>query len=96
MIYISGKISGLDLDLARLNFEATQIKLAPGVTIHPFEIKPLFGTSNWLFHMIPDIWELLWCDSIYILSNYKDSKGARIELFIAKITGKEIYYESNI
>jgi hypothetical protein len=43
--------------------------------------------------MISDIWELCRCDSIYMLENWKDSKGARIELIIAKILFKNVYYE---
>ena len=93
MTYISGKITGLDLHVSRLNFEFAQIKLAPNKTIHPFEIKPLFGKSKWINHMISDVIILIKCDSIYFLSNWNNSRGARIEMFFAKLLKKKIYYE---
>lgn len=93
MTYISGKISGLDIDVARLNFASAKMKLFPEVCVNPMEIEPMFGISIWLFHMFSDVWELWRCDSIYMMSNWRDSKGARIEYIIAKILRLNIYYE---
>lgn len=93
MIYISGKISGLDLDVAKMNFESARMKLHPQICITPFEIEPMFGWSVWACHMFSDVWELCRCDAIYMMSNWEDSKGAKIELKIAKILRLKIYYE---
>ncbi len=35
------------------------------------------------------------CDAIYMLSNWKDSKGAKLELECAKDFGLEIFYEES-
>lgn len=93
MIYISGKISGLDIEVARLNFASAKIRLFPDIVINPMEIEPMFGLSNWYCHMFADVWELFRCDSIYMLTNWKESRGARIEHFIAKLFKINIYYE---
>lgn len=33
------------------------------------------------------------CDSVYMLNNFKDSRGAKIELWLAKRRGMKIEYE---
>ena len=47
--------------------------------------------STWLEG---DIEILKRCDAIYMLSNWKESSGAKEELKIAEQLGLEIYYES--
>ena len=41
------------------------------------------------------ITHLVDCDAIYMLSNWKDSKGAMIENYTAITLGKEIMFESD-
>ena len=64
--------------------------------VNPLFIKPLYGIHNWRCHMVADIWELLWCQEIFMLNNWHDSKGAKIEHFVAKLTMKTITYQSNL
>ena len=62
--------------------------------INPLNIHPLFGIKRWFFHMVADIWVLITkADTIYMLNNYKQSKGAKTELFFAKLFNKKIEYE---
>ena len=58
--------------------------------INPLNIKPFLGIKNWYCYMIADIWHLLKCDAIYMMNNYEESRGAKIELAIALLTKKKI------
>jgi len=94
--YISGKITGLDLEVADLNFHLAESELRSehGIyfrnMINPRLVKPLFGIDNWFCHMVTDIWELLACTHIALQPNWIDSRGARIEKRIAGWIGLEV------
>lgn len=101
-VYISGQISGLNLDDAMTNFKIAEIELyADNVVIkrqyitviNPFDIKPLFGVKKWLFYMIRDVYQLLKCEEIYMLRNWQNSKGARIELAVASLIGLKVTFQ---
>lgn len=48
-------------------------------------------------YLADDIKELAnGCTAIFMLDNWKDSKGAKIELDLAKKLGLKIYYENKI
>ena len=36
------------------------------------------------------------CDCLFVLRDWKESKGARAEVAYAEMLGKEIFYEENI
>jgi hypothetical protein len=97
-IYISGKITGLDIEEAMQNFEDAEVmlnKLNFDTIFNPFKVcKDLDpNTATWDDYMIKNIEVLLKCDSIFMLSNWEDSKGARLEFDIAKSLGVKIYHE---
>jgi hypothetical protein len=43
--------------------------------------------------MQEDLKELFTCDAIYMLKNWKQSDGAQVELKVAQLTGKQIYFQ---
>jgi hypothetical protein len=93
--YIAGKISGLDYAEALDNFKVASAELqAMGYdAVNPMAENGLDGDGNehpWVEYMRRDIPHLLRCDGIYLLSNWKDSKGARLERHIAEELGMEI------
>lgn len=51
--------------------------------------------TEWAFYMYFCIMELIRCDKIYMLKNWKKSKGAKEELRIAKKLNLEVIYEKN-
>lgn len=94
MIYISGKITGLlifeyENEFARA---ATLLrrKYPKAIIVSPLNIRPLFGIRKWMFYMAADLHYLLKCDSIAFMQNWKDSRGARIEMIVALLFNKEI------
>ena len=93
-IYISGKISGTDLSETRKRFAAVAkaTKRLGYEPVNPLE-NGLSEHDSWEAHMLKDIADLLHCNAIYMLQEWKESKGARIEHYIATKVGMPIMYE---
>jgi hypothetical protein len=96
-VYISGKITGLDIKVAEGYFEVIEQELSKAghQPINPCKILPFHPDHTWQTYMIEDFKALLSCDAILMLENWTDSKGARIEHAIAKELGLNIYYQKN-
>ena len=96
-IYISGKITGLPLEEAKANFKKVEkgLQRQGYLAINPMELVPYHPDKNWNDYMVDDIALLLTCDTIYMMDNYKESKGAKLELAIAKELGLKVIYEMN-
>jgi len=91
-IYISGKITGLDnfMDLFRLaEIELKQL----GYKVCNPALLPHDHDHTWQSYMREDICHLMKCKGIYMLSNWKRSKGARIEWIIAYLLNYKIMYQ---
>ncbi len=87
-VYISGPISGLTVDLAKRTFDQQEELLisAGFIVVNPMN-NGLDYASSWGEHMRRDIEMLLDCDAIYMLPNWQQSKGARLEYIIAMQLG---------
>lgn len=92
-IYISGKISGIESEASVL-FERVEKELQEKgyETVNPMKLNHEHDKS-WESYMKADIKALCDCDEIFMLSNWKDSKGARIEHTIAFDLGIRRIYE---
>lgn len=83
-VYISGKITGTDLTHTRKRFSDVADKLqALGHEVTNPLCNGLSETDPWEAHIIKDIATLLQCKAIYMLQDWQESKGARIEYYIA-------------
>lgn len=94
-IYISGKITGIPINEAIKEFKNAEnvIKKQGHTPLNPFKISPFSEEKKWTDYMIDDIKALFECDAIYMLRNYKESKGARIEYAIAQEIGLKIMHQ---
>jgi len=91
-IYLSGKISGLPICEAIKNFESAENQLKGFADIvNPMRLRHDHDKS-WQSYMKEDIKALMNCDAIAMLPNFNKSKGALIELNLAKSLGFEIIY----
>jgi hypothetical protein len=94
-VYISGKISGLDITEVEQNFNNAAIFIKKRLREKP--VNPLLFkfpiNPTWREYMRKGIRELTKCDSIYMLKNWQDSEGAKIEHYIAEKLNLNIYYE---
>ena len=93
-IYISGKISSTDLKETRKCFAAAAkvMKRLGYDPVNPLD-NGLSEQDTWEAHIIKDIATLLQCKAIYMLQDWQESKGARIEHYIATEIGIPITYE---
>jgi Domain of unknown function (DUF4406) len=80
-VYIAGKITGLPTEIAKRMFDeaAEIIRKAGYIPINPFEIVPKQHEHCWIMCMKYCKSKLIWCDMVYVLPNWKESRGARIE-----------------
>lgn len=96
-IYVSGKITGLDN--WRQIFEQAEKKLieqgyfviSPRLIAEEVEIQK--SNATYQDYMRSDLRMLCICDSVYFLSNWQDSPGARLEHEIAVALKLNCIYE---
>ncbi len=91
--YIAGKITGLDNYKAL--FDAAKIelkKLGPYEPVSPIEL-PHNHDKIWESYMKECIVALMGCRAIYLLKNFRESKGAMIEFQLATDLGYTIIYQ---
>lgn len=92
-IYIAGKITGLDIEVARAKFKEAQILIeAKGHdVINPMEL-PHDHDKKWDSYMRECLVALLDCDGLCALDNYRESRGAQIEYNLASNLGMRIFH----
>jgi hypothetical protein len=95
-VYISGRITGIEEEAPQL-FDKAEIKLLEDgyEVVNPMKLNHQHDKS-WHSYMREDIKALCDCDTIYMLSNWKESKGAIIEMEIACHLGLKVIYEGEL
>ena len=93
-IYISGKISGIENEAPELFAKAELELQSKGFeTVNQMTLNHNHDKS-WHSYMKEDVKALCECDTIYMLNNWTDSKGAIIEHTIAMYLGLKVQYEA--
>lgn len=92
--YISGKISGLPTDQVTAKFQQAeqQIRAFGHEPVNPIN-NGLGSEASWNEHLVADVALLLECDAIYLLKDWDDSRGSRIEANIAEECGLQIVHQ---
>ena len=95
-IYISGPISGHDIEERRQTFKKAQLVLeAQGYKVfNPME-NGLPPDSTTYEHMRGDLACLVFCDAIYMLRRWTHSKGCKVEFDVATACGMDVYFEES-
>jgi hypothetical protein len=62
--------------------------------VNPIYVSPYEKDKQWADYMADDIKALFECDAIYMLSDWGQSKGARVEYAIAKELGLIVIHEA--
>lgn len=98
MVYISGKITGVE-NLNAERFErAEHLMLSKGYRpINPLKLPHVMGhaTRKWSDYMREDIKAMMDCSAVAVLGDWIDSKGAMLEVNIAREIGIELWFLSN-
>ena len=92
-IYIAGKVTGLTAQEARRNFMRAEMlfKRAGLKVVNPLRLcRPSW---SWSLCMVVCLWNLARCRYVAMLSNWRDSRGARIEYKFAKILRKRMFVQ---
>jgi hypothetical protein len=92
-IYISGKITGLEIDEAKDLFQEAEDFLNENYeceVVNPIKEVPFDESKEWEDYLCEDIKLLCDCDSILMLDNWADSKGAIFEFCIAQQLNKTL------
>lgn len=98
-IYISGKITGTDNYKERFAKAEAELEAKGFVVFNPVRagkrLEKLLAPEvpTWIQYMKQAIASMMNADCIYMLKGYRESKGARLELFLAKVLKYEIIYE---
>jgi len=90
-IYLSGRVTGENLEKARSKFKTYQTKLENKgyEVINPLEVNEFHPDKTWLEYMLESIMNLSKCDGIYKIRTNKNSIGSNIEsLFALKLNLK--------
>ena len=95
-IYVSGKITGRDFQEALKHFADASVMLREKgyEVINPMELEHNHD-QTWENFMQVDLQGMLECDSLYMLSGWAESRGARVEWNLAKDLGFEFLYETH-
>ena len=95
-VYVSGKITGLTPATFMKNFHRAEMCLIrDGHTVmNPtvLSMNPGFSHGDYMHvcYAMVDV-----CDAVYMLRDWRDSKGAKLELEYARKLGKEILFEES-
>ncbi|MFY8161966.1 MAG: DUF4406 domain-containing protein [Candidatus Kapaibacteriota bacterium] len=84
VVYISGKITGLDIEIVKQLFQDAETKLIElgYEVINPLKL-PNDHDKTWESYMKVCIAYLTKCDAIYMLDGWENSRGANLEYYLA-------------
>lgn len=79
-----------------LDFVMRYNRIKRFVPVNPVNLR-LCGKSikhyPWRVAMCVCLWHLVWCSHVYMLDDWRHSRGARIEHLIASLLNKNIIYQ---
>ena len=95
-VYISGRITGDVLFFPKFAAAEERLQAAGFKAINPAAIQPAnWATATWADYMKADIKKLMTADAIFMLKDWRRSRGARLERRLAKKLNIAVYYEKD-
>lgn len=89
-IYIAGKINGLENYKEKFKEAENKLISEGHVCMNPSILPEGFPYEAYMPICTAMINQ---CEAVYMLDNWKDSRGAKVELEYAKVTGKKVLYQ---
>lgn len=94
MIYISGKITGTDDYLQRFERAEKHLNSMDIVdVINPAKVNSYLPELSYSQYIKISLCMLEMCDTVYMLKNWENSVGAKLEWEFAKANNYKIMYE---
>ena len=93
-VYLSGPITGMrDKNRKAFAKAAEVLRKTFNVerVINPHDIV-LEGSPTWEDHMKADIREMLTCDTVVLLDGWSESRGAKLEEYVARRLGMRLIW----
>lgn len=92
-VYLSGKITGTDLEVTREKFKNKEIELIKKEheVVNPFDLEP--DGAEWSDYMKTDIRAMLNCDAVFFFRDFISSRGAMVEFNLAVTLNIIVYFE---
>ena len=92
-LYVAGRIADEKDYVAKFERACDEVRSMGCVPVNPCDIEHDHG-KTWAEFMVNDIKAMLDCEGVYALRDWERSKGATIEVCLAKSLGKRIVYQS--
>lgn len=89
-VYLSGKITGDDNYAKTFENKAAELTEQGALVFNP-AVHPNMFTHGQFMEL--DLLALSFCNSIYMMKNWRDSKGAKMEFEEAKVLGLPVEFE---
>lgn len=87
-LYLAGKMTGEpEMGFPLFNATAAKLRSEGFNVINPAETDGGSTDKSWNYYMRKDIAQMMQCDAVVALHNWKDSKGAKIEIQLAHDLG---------
>ncbi|AID58944.1 hypothetical protein PBI_GAIA_125 [Mycobacterium phage Gaia] len=91
-VYVSGPMSKRkDYNFPKFHAVAAELRAQGKEVVNPAELAHNDDlTKDWSFYVREDLRAMLDCDEIVLLPGWRGSKGARLELRVAKALGMRV------
>ncbi len=94
-VYISGPITGRKRYRERFQHAADCLTAEGHIAVNPTLLENVMPMCSYEDYMTIDLAILEMCDAIYMLNGWKDSPGAKRELYHAGSLGLVVMYEDD-
>lgn len=92
-VYLSGPMTGIpEYNYPLFESSAAWLRETGYEVVSPHEVNPLDGVvRSWDWYMRRDIPGLVTCDAVVVLPGWEASKGAALEVHIARTLGMPVW-----
>jgi nucleoside 2-deoxyribosyltransferase len=92
-VYISGPITGVE-NFEEIFEQTEELLKADGFeVVNPVKVCCEMNNAKWIDYMRADITALMECDCLYAMEGWEKSKGASIEVNLARALGMRVTEE---
>lgn len=94
-MYLSGPMSGIkEHNFPAFHQAANRLRWMGYTVINPAELDESDsmapGERPWAWYITRDLRELLDCDTVAVLPGWRKSKGAKLEVYVARMLGMKV------